>query len=806
MSEYRSPLRAARERIEQLEAQLPRTPPPPSVVSARRLLALLAAVLPITAVLAAASAALAAQWPQGSEVVVLRPPVPPPIPPVPAPAGLEWLAQTWFSPTLAGPEVTDRDASGVRLIIGLAWDRAREEDGLVVVAHDSATLAQRWTAGPYPSARVRDGVQHHYLARIDERVLVTDLRGVVHVLDAQTGLERASKQLPSAPSGACVVGAGKAARLILPLDSGARARGPHDPNIASLFPWELNRATVALDPLTARTAAAPPFTVCEADHYCRPGQADGCRSLEHVDEQPIPHRSELDETWKNDRVRVGVGAGSYVVTPLHVGARISRSGDRGISAVGWTVPSYEPGTVWTAALVDPLHEQAPRTVTWGALFHDHVLLPLQHRRRPGPARRARRHHGRAPLRHRATRHRARHAPPRSEREGRRRVRLPRRRAPRGRRHDRPRAGSPREHAMTELQEAHRRIAEIEAILAGRAPRTRVSGRRIARLVALVLAVVLVAGAAPFLALPRPDVLVVATEAPPRSLVPEGALVLRTGPAFHDRGPALVDSDGDGAKDVLVLAWRHGQDDLPLHAVLFDRKTYAVRWRAGPYPARWRSDTARLDVDGRRVFVDDGVGTRHELDLTTGRELGSVTSQPEPQPDDDGCGGYGTGVCVTPTAPETQQQLKPFFGAFTYSHDITAGADRFTQVSVPGPQGTTIERAMVWEPNAKRPSWNVPLVPPPQRVKRSGTTPNAWTALAHGRVLHLYQESGGGYRIAGRDVNSGALAFDSAVPGLGDGALIGAFTAEGEDAFVVANESLFVLDGRTGQIVKRLSRF
>lgn len=310
---------------------------------------------------------------------------------------------------------------------------------------------------------------------------------------------------------------------------------------------------------------------------------------------------------------------------------------------------------------------------------------------------------------------------------------------------------------------------------------------------------------------RREVIVLAPPAPLPPRIPAGVLALRTGPAFRDRGPALVDIDGDGAKDLVALAWRHGQDALPLHVVAFDRKTFAVRWRAGPYPSAWRSSLVRLDITAPSVQVRDGRGTVHVLDLKTGRELSARADEPggvrETNANEDGCRADGTGVCTTEADPAL---LPKAAGAFrtphVYLRDYTTDGDRFTHVSVSGPRGGFIEHAVLWDVGARKPRWNVPLVPAPQVEKRVNVSPNAWTALAHGRVLHLYQPTGGLFRIAGRDVKTGALIFDSPVPGLVDGSLIGAFTAEAEDAFIVANESLVVIDGRTGQVVQRLSRF
>jgi hypothetical protein len=217
---------------------------------------------------------------------------------------------------------------------------------------------------------------------------------------------------------------------------------------------------------------------------------------------------------------------------------------------------------------------------------------------------------------------------------------------------------------------------------------------------------------------------------------------------------------------------------------------------------------RLELKGPNVHVRDGRGTIHVLDLKRGSEIAELTNGAEPQREaiGDRCGPDGTGVCTAETDPAVVTKLQGHFRTHVYARDFAADGDRFTHVSVSGPRGGFIEHAVLWDAASNKALWNVPLVPPPQNEKRVNVSPNAWTVLAHGRVLHLYQPAAGLFRIAGRDVKTGTLIFDSPVPGLADGSLIGAFTAEAEDAFIVANESVFVIDGRTGQVVQRLARF
>jgi outer membrane protein assembly factor BamB len=366
MSEYRSALRAARERVQQLEASMPVRPTVhPKRVTISGVAALLAITLPAIGALTLLATAVQAAWPRATEIVRSPSPVVTPAPPLPPPEGLEWLAQTRFAPALAGPVVTEPDANGARAIVGLAWDRARDVDGMYVVAFDLATLEPRWRAGPYPSFRVRDGEATQHLALVGSRLVVTDVRGGVHVLDPQTGQERVLKKLANAPVTACVAGSGAAARLILPLDAGWRARRPQDPSGDSLFPWEMNRMTLAFDPATGRTTSAAPFTVCEPDHYCMWKHADGCRDLESLREGTPPTRDLRDvpperklevnvhEVWSSGTDRVSLGW-------LGKGGRRSPP-----AALGWDATTH--AVRWDARLSAPEHPPATDPTTRAAL-------------------------------------------------------------------------------------------------------------------------------------------------------------------------------------------------------------------------------------------------------------------------------------------------------------------------------------------------------------------------------------------------------------------------------------------------------
>jgi hypothetical protein len=358
-----------------------------------------------------------------------------------------------------------------------------------------------------------------------------------------------------------------------------------------------------------------------------------------------------------------------------------------------------------------------------------------------------------------------------------------------------------------LRDAHERIDELEASIAGRARPAPRSPWHIPARVGFVLALVLIACAIGGAVVPRREVVAQGPwPSPPE--IPAGALTWRPGLIFRERGVSLLDVDGDGARDIVGLAWRHGQDALPLHVVVIDRKTYAVRWRAGPFPAAWRDAAVRLEILSGRIVVSDGAGMSHVLDPRSGEEIATpFPAETDWHEESRGpCPADETLPCTTRSPRALEEKLGAIFHTSVFASDYVGDGDRITVASVSGPRGHAARHALRWDESTKRVLWNVPLVPPPRTDKHVNVSPNEWTAIAHGRFFNLYQPVAGEYRIAGRDAQTGALLYDAAVPPLQDGSVIGAVTAEGDDVLIVANESLIVIDGKTGIVTHRLARF
>ena len=367
-------------------------------------------------------------------------------------------------------------------------------------------------------------------------------------------------------------------------------------------------------------------------------------------------------------------------------------------------------------------------------------------------------------------------------------------------------GGERAHEQ-ELRAAHARIRELEGRIAGNTPAIPFSWRRLLARAAFALTLLLIAIAMAWAIFPRRAVVVQGAGTAPAPAIPVGALTWRAGAIFREHGPLLVDLDGDGALDIIGLAWRHGQDAAPLHVVAFDRKTYAVIWRAGPFRAKWRDEAVRVSATATEIIVADGVGTSHVLDRRTGAELTTIGTPSElPDPRERRCPVDGTLPCTADTPPAIALKVDALLRGHGYSYDLVDGAARVTLSSVAGPQAQREGRALRWDADGKKLLFDVPLIPPPSNDKRASSSPNEWTALGHGRLLHLYQHPSGDYHLATRDAKTGVLAYDVPVPALHDGSVVGAVMADGDDVFVVADESLVVIDARTGAVSRRLQRF
>jgi hypothetical protein len=367
MSEYRSALGAARQRIETLERELDaqregreRPKPPPRVVPGRLAL-LLVGTLAATTILGIGAVALRADHRAPTYVDLPAPPRVPP--PLAATRGLRWLDQDhWLEG--GGPVFADVDGDGTREILGLAWDRDLATDGLYAVAIDRATLDVRWRAGPYPGVWPPASVDLHHLVAIGDRVVVTDARAGVHVLAAATGKVLLERRLRRAIESACNAEDG-APRVFFADDTYWRPTYPGDTG-SSLFPWEINaNARMLFDPITGKTGPAPLGMGCSMEpSYCTenpralPSFADRCRDLHEMDHMPRSDPSFFpNESWRSGDDRVALG----------------KLENRAIALRGWS--PREKAARWTTRLGGD-SEPGPALSGIGDGAFAHVYAPL----------------------------------------------------------------------------------------------------------------------------------------------------------------------------------------------------------------------------------------------------------------------------------------------------------------------------------------------------------------------------------------------------------------------------------------------
>jgi hypothetical protein len=368
MSEYRSALLAAERRLEQLEADLATRAPVASPCERRvlpsRLVPLFFGVLLSTILLGLVGAA----WRSFLPVSIIQLPEPPARRELEQPrGGLRWFDQHhWIEG--GGPAFADVDAD-TREVLGLAWDRRVDADGLYAVALDRETLGLRWKAGPFAGVWPPGTVELHHLVVFRDRVIVTDARGGVHVLSARTGEVLLERTLSRAIESACVSEDG-APRLFFANDSYWRPSYPGDTG-SGYFPWELNAAArMSFDPMTGKTGAAPrglgcPLQPTYCSHYAhaRPDLVDRCRDLYEAKEMPsFDPEFSAHEVWRSGDDRVTVGSSGQ--TP---------------ALVGWT--KKDKKLRWHVAPISlgSYDSQRPSLSGIGDVYFAHLYRDLQNR-------------------------------------------------------------------------------------------------------------------------------------------------------------------------------------------------------------------------------------------------------------------------------------------------------------------------------------------------------------------------------------------------------------------------------------------
>jgi hypothetical protein len=318
--------------------------------------------------------------------------------------------------------------------------------------------------------------------------------------------------------------------------------------------------------------------------------------------------------------------------------------------------------------------------------------------------------------------------------------------------------------------------------------------------------------------------------------------------WYPRAPSFADIDGDGVSEIVGLAWENGHDAAPLHVVALDRKTYKMRWHAGPYPSQYASPLTHLVMVDARAVLIDSQGAIRVIDATNGREATKLTFPRGPVQEvcrvndgseklllNDGKNWYDTQVqlldlttgMIGPNAssaacgfghedaPCDSTASKPCVAssnsgvvtpkrgiAIAVSGDVLAhGDDRLTVTN-----NTVADECratgVAWSTRTRAKSWEQPLMAP-------GDTPHKHsgcgvTAMGNGRVVHVYQTSGGPFRLVARAASSGAVLFANDLPDSGEGTLVSSVSLDGEEVFVVMNQSLRVFNAASGVATQTVS--
>lgn len=288
---------------------------------------------------------------------------------------------------------------------------------------------------------------------------------------------------------------------------------------------------------------------------------------------------------------------------------------------------------------------------------------------------------------------------------------------------------------------------------------------------------------------------------------------------------------DGSRAILGLVWHREKEAAGV--VALDRKTLAERWAAGPFPIRWTSPVARLEVVGDRIALSDDRGDVHILDVNTGAErrvarveggirrscaatdgsrrliviAGRQGGDGEPSFLDVDSGALERAdarlACPTKNAPLGDLAAKPVCGpctnarvpGFRASRTIADGEDRIT-LGTARAQTRLEAFAIGWHPRTQTPAWQTRLAAPGDVPASTEEAPAV--VLSHGRIFHVYETELGTrrYRLVSRSSRTGVLLSSSDVPATSEATLT-SVTMEGGDIFVVMGHELHVLDVSTG---------
>lgn len=364
-----------------------------------------------------------------------------------------------------------------------------------------------------------------------------------------------------------------------------------------------------------------------------------------------------------------------------------------------------------------------------------------------------------------------------------------------------------------LETALARVAALEKAIAehGRPPPRRSSLPLYLLLAVAGCAIAIVAAASVL----RPTPMLRALPPEKRPLPADGELALAPPALFSRSGPLFVDVNGDGAKDLVVLGWHEVREDEPAYVAVLDRVTYKALWRAGPFAARPRDQrlTIKHDALDGAIVVSDA-RTTTSLGAAHGDARGAQPAElpqidpfpPRPSPP---CPPDRDTPCMIHADDGVEQVLAKAIGArHVFASTLTGNGAQVQVASVIMPNDESLwYAAQLSSDGGVR--WVTPVLSRAMQRKvdmYARTSPNEWSTVARGRLLHVYQLAKGPYRMVARDLRTGAQEYDVQLGDLAQGAFLEWLSADQDDAFLVADGELYVIDAKTGAITRRIRHF
>jgi hypothetical protein len=379
----------------------------------------------------------------------------------------------------------------------------------------------------------------------------------------------------------------------------------------------------------------------------------------------------------------------------------------------------------------------------------------------------------------------------------------------------------------ELEQAHQRIAELEALLrAGEPPPPK---KLESWLIAVVALIGLAGGVMLKLDHPSQKVQVSRTEFSPE-IVADGALVLADSSL-----PALTEVDGRSY--AVVRGLRQTTTGISLYGVAFDRATWKVAWRTDKRLTT-EDNRGQLTLFKDRVYLADSGLEVTAWDVKTGQRMQSrpiprraTTAQPtldDPQvlslgaiaaaPSNEramlldwnsgqikyresepwvGCPLDRSAPCQAPLELGNPK-LKAIFPVILDALQLQSGTDLVTLVQEHDAKQRIVAHALMWNADLSAPMWKTDFAAPTERT--------GLFAFANKRVFYLYSAADGNEHVSAIGFDHGDALYDVAIPGIEYGSTIGHFNADGDELFITANDALFVLDAKNGSAKKRISSF